>query len=302
MTTVSEKLTTIDNSLKAIKQAIIAKGVTPTGDITTYATAVSNITSGGTSIDTISDWADLINNGQEVYDYTTYQDYRETATVFNIINLPDQSYFSSIDLPKVELMWEAIESRYYNHETVNMPKLKICAAKNFINGTSSYKNTYMTSLSLPQLVIGSFGTFILYAQALQTLRLPSLKIISNNFHFCTYCTALEYLYLPSLLKINFSLTSYCGAEKVFYFRDLESINYRLSYSTNSLDTIVLAGNHVVTLGSVGYINNSNITKFYNGEGSIYVPDNLVDAYKTATNWATLANMIKPLSTFVNPYE
>ena len=48
MTTVAQKLTTIDNSLKAIKQAIITKGVTPTGDITTYATAIGNISGGGT--------------------------------------------------------------------------------------------------------------------------------------------------------------------------------------------------------------------------------------------------------------
>lgn len=49
MTTISEKLTTIDNSLKAIKQAIITKGVTPSGNITTYAAAIGNISGGGSS-------------------------------------------------------------------------------------------------------------------------------------------------------------------------------------------------------------------------------------------------------------
>lgn len=47
MTTISEKLTTINNTLKAIKQAIINKGVTPSGNITTYATAIENIPTGG---------------------------------------------------------------------------------------------------------------------------------------------------------------------------------------------------------------------------------------------------------------
>ena len=32
-----------------------------------------------------------------------------------------------------------------------------------------------------------------------------------------------------------------------------------------------------------------------GTGFVYVPDNLVDEYKTATNWATVSDQIKPLS-------
>lgn len=43
--TIAEKLTTISDATKAIKQSIINKGQTPTGDITTYATAI-DVTSG----------------------------------------------------------------------------------------------------------------------------------------------------------------------------------------------------------------------------------------------------------------
>ena len=46
---ISDKLTTIRNAIKAIKQAIIDKGQTPSGDITTYSEAIGNI-SGGTTI------------------------------------------------------------------------------------------------------------------------------------------------------------------------------------------------------------------------------------------------------------
>lgn len=44
--TIAEKLTTISDATKAIKQSIINKGQTPTGDITTYATAIDNISTG----------------------------------------------------------------------------------------------------------------------------------------------------------------------------------------------------------------------------------------------------------------
>ena len=33
----------------------------------------------------------------------------------------------------------------------------------------------------------------------------------------------------------------------------------------------------------------------NGTGFIYVPDDLVESYKTATNWSTYASQIKPIS-------
>jgi len=42
-----DKLDTINDSLNDIKTAIIGKGVTPTGNITTYATAIANIPTGG---------------------------------------------------------------------------------------------------------------------------------------------------------------------------------------------------------------------------------------------------------------
>ena len=60
----------------------------------------------------------------------------------------------------------------------------------------------------------------------------------------------------------------------------------------SLTTIILSGNQVVTLKNIRAFNNSAIA---NGTGYIYVPDNLVDSYKTATNWSTYANSIIPIS-------
>ena len=45
--TLSSDISTTSTALGDIKQAIIAKGVTPSGNITTYAAAISNIPSGG---------------------------------------------------------------------------------------------------------------------------------------------------------------------------------------------------------------------------------------------------------------
>lgn len=47
MTDVATNLSTINGSLSDIKTAIVNKGVTPSGNITTYATAIGSIPSGG---------------------------------------------------------------------------------------------------------------------------------------------------------------------------------------------------------------------------------------------------------------
>ena len=59
--------------------------------------------------------------------------------------------------------------------------------------------------------------------------------------------------------------------------------------------IILSNNQVVTLEKYAFNNSSISTR----TGYIYVPDNLVDSYKTATNWSTYANQIKPISELSN---
>ena len=50
MATISENLQTIKNSTDAIKQAIIDKGVDVSGDITTWANAISELSGGGSEL------------------------------------------------------------------------------------------------------------------------------------------------------------------------------------------------------------------------------------------------------------
>ena len=64
--TIEEKLTTVKTSLSNIKTSIVNKGQTPTGDITTYATAIDNISTGATPTGTIS----ITKNG--THDVTNY--------------------------------------------------------------------------------------------------------------------------------------------------------------------------------------------------------------------------------------
>ena len=66
------------------------------------------------------------------------------------------------------------------------------------------------------------------------------------------------------------------------------------YNSAHIRTIVLRGSTVAVLSNV---NAFAMTKIPSGYGGIYVPDNLVSSYKTATNWSAFADSIYPISEY-----
>ena len=71
-----------------------------------------------------------------------------------------------------------------------------------------------------------------------------------------------------------------------------SINANAFYGCTVLTSLTLSKNQVATLSATSAFTSTPIAS---GTGYIYVPDHLVDQYKTATNWATYANQIRPIS-------
>lgn len=66
------------------------------------------------------------------------------------------------------------------------------------------------------------------------------------------------------------------------------INNSMIFQSPGIEAIVIDSPSVFRL-------TSNDAFQYNRHPSVYVPDNLVDEYKSATNWTTVADQIKPLS-------
>ena len=66
-----------------------------------------------------------------------------------------------------------------------------------------------------------------------------------------------------------------------------------------LETVICRATTVPTMGSTyGTYGIFGGSKIASGTGYIYVPDDLVEDYKAATNWSTYAAQIKPLSEYV----
>ena len=111
-----------------------------------------------------------------------------------------------------------------------------------------------------------------YGSGLTTVNLPECTFIDNYaFEKCNNLTTIN---LPKCTSIG---------------------PYAFDHCTN-LTTIILSNNQVLTLGETDTFRDSSISR---GSGYIYVPDNLVDSYKSDTKWSTYANQIKPISELSN---
>ena len=168
----------------------------------------------------------------------------------------------------------------------------------------------LTSINLPNVVtVGDSGFY--NCKLLKSVNLPKLTTLgrngfnstgleSINLPLCTklgvasfsQTNKLVVATLPLVTSLEGSCFSYSSVQKI----DTSSVISIGAYAfggAQQLDTLILRNSSVCTLAnSTNTFTNTKITA---GTGYIYVPDNLVDSYKTATNWVTFANQIKPIS-------
>jgi hypothetical protein len=119
--------------------------------------------------------------------------------------------------------------------------------------------------------------------------LPNLLSIASDSWGLRYCDNLDKLYLPNVVSFNPSVINYSSNISLIDFGSVTSIGYDSSgFSANTI--IIRTQNTVCSLDSWVDFN------------KVYVPDNLVNSYKTATNWSAMANKIYPLSEYVEGAE
>ena len=138
--------------------------------------------------------------------------------------------------------------------------------------------------------------------ALTTLDLSSFDTsnvtnMSNMFYNCNALTTLD---LSSFDTSNATSMSYMfyGCRKLTTL-DLSSFDTsnvtsmsNMFYGCSALTTLIINNPKLFELKVTNCFANSAIA---NGTGYVYVPDDMVDTYKTATNWSVYADQIKPIS-------
>ena len=128
-------------------------------------------------------------------------------------------------------------------------------------------------------------------ESLAVVDFPNVTSAGVNVFYA--CYGLKTVNLPSLISISSNMFAYSSLLKRLDFPSVESISGGAFSGCSRLVTLILRkADTVCTLENVNALTNTSIAK---GTGYIYVPDNLVEQYKAATNWSTYANQIKPIS-------
>lgn len=107
------------------------------------------------------------------------------------------------------------------------------------------------------------------------------------------CKNLVSIYLPKCKTLQGYSVGICPLLERVELNSIETIQAYSFYSCPKLTTFIIRNtSKVCSLANVNAFNSSGISS---GTGFVYVPDDLVDDYKSATNWSTYSNQIKGLS-------
>lgn len=128
-------------------------------------------------------------------------------------------------------------------------------------------------------------------ESLAVVDFPNVTSTGVNVFYA--CHALHTVNLPSLISISQNVFAYSSLLKRLDFPSVESIRGGAFSGCSRLVTLILRkADTVCTLENVSAFSGTSIAK---GTGFVYVPNDLVEQYKAATNWSTYANQIKPIS-------
>lgn len=174
-------------------------------------------------------------------------------------------------------------------------------------------NTNLKYLNAPK--VKTVNAFALRnCSALTEFNFPNVETIANQaFMGCTgitrailpkwsgeaktdnigACTNMVYANLPMINVLGGSVFNNFDNLKTVDLTAVTKINNSAFANCANLSALIIRNTEVVcTLGGAYVFNNSGIA---NGTGYVYVPDDMVESYKTAEIWSTYADQIKPLS-------
>lgn len=158
--------------------------------------------------------------------------------------------------------------------------------------------TNLTQISLPNCVEAYAGYTFNNCRNVQTIDLPNLEAITESASRVFFgMRAVREINLPNLITapaMNATFSMCVSVEKINLPKlggtTIQALAFNNCYK---LHTLVLGGDTRIELANTNAFSNAGIET--TSGLSIYVPDNLVDTYKTATNWSAYADKIKPMS-------
>ena len=241
---------------------------------------------------------DITENGVvNVYDYATANVAvpADTSDIFNTNLVSNDTTGTSV-----------LKESFINYNSPSFPdtfdfNISVYSASNLFAYTG-FKNLKISGEITGSGVLASMSGMFQDCASLITVDLTGLNTskvayMSNMFQLCD---SLECVNMGGLDTSKVTDMSYifgtCNNLKYVNMSGwtTESItnNGYMFSSCRKLEAVVIDSPSVFRLTNASALSNSGIQR---GTGFVYVPDNLVDEYKSATNWTTYADQIKPLS-------
>lgn len=197
----------------------------------------------------------------------------------------------SVNLPKAKtLNYGGGDSRTFkechNLRTVNLPLVEELGGRAF-DGCWSIQ-----SIDLPELT-GNVGAYAFArCSGLREIKVPKATYIP--YYFATLNRMIEFSPLSATTLQGYCINQCNLLRKVITGANVIIKDRAINSCTNFNTFVILYEGGVCTLEGVNAFYGSRLAS---GDGSIYVPDALVEDYKVATNWSTFADEIKPLSEY-----
>ena len=172
---------------------------------------------------------------------------------------------SSVSFPNVTTINDNALHRCTSLSSVSFPNVTT------INSSAFRECTSLSSVSFPNATTIKAGSFH-SCTSLSSVSFPKLTRIGDNAF--RECTSLSSVSFPKLTRIDDGSASWLNKSGAFY-------------NCTKLTTLYIGTeiSSVCTLGTGAFQGCTSLT-------NIYVPANLVDSYKSATNWSNYADKIK----------
>lgn len=129
---------------------------------------------------------------------------------------------------------------------------------------------------------------------LQRVTYPALLYYVRHRCF-NGCISLQNFDFSNIKLVEYEAFRNCTSLNKVILPVIQTLEYGCFYGCSNLNTVIIQQN--ASICDLEDIDAFSETPIANGEGFIYVPDELLEDYRAATNWSTYAEQIKPLSEF-----
>jgi hypothetical protein len=252
----------------------------------------------------------LFGSSSSLYNYSLLKCYLgNTVTSIGINSFNSCNSLTSISIPDTVT---SISTSTFNNcnslASINIPSSVTSIGNYVFLGCSS-----LTNINIPDTVTSIGNNAIGSCYPLTSINIPSGVTSIGNYAF-SGCNSLTNINIPDgLTSIGTSIFTNCNSlASINIPSGVTSIGDSVFNNCNSLpninipDTVTSIGNYafsgcnslknyVLKCSSVPTLSNTSAFTNINKVAIIWVKDELVESYKSATNWSTYATYIKPIS-------